>query len=83
MLGGLLFGFWRLAEIITLIPVIGMLVCIHLIFWSTRTKYLTGIFRPRLQSEQPAYAFLHPCPLHRLDPCLRMGHCDTRPPGLH
>jgi hypothetical protein len=26
MLGGLLFGFWRLAEIITLIPVIGMLV---------------------------------------------------------
>jgi len=25
MLGGLLFGFWRLAEIVTLIPVIGML----------------------------------------------------------
>jgi len=26
MLGGLLFGFWRVFEIITLIPVIGMLV---------------------------------------------------------
>jgi hypothetical protein len=26
MLGGLLFSFWRLAEIVTLIPVIGMLV---------------------------------------------------------
>jgi len=27
MLGGLLFSFWRLAEIVTLIPIIGMLVC--------------------------------------------------------
>jgi len=26
MLGGLLFGFWRVFEIITLIPIIGMLV---------------------------------------------------------
>lgn len=31
MLGGLLFGFWRLAEIITLIPVIGMLVRRYLV----------------------------------------------------
>jgi hypothetical protein len=26
MLGGLLFSFWRIVEIITLIPIIGMLV---------------------------------------------------------
>jgi hypothetical protein len=36
MLGGLLFGFWRLAEIITLIPIIGMLVWQHMD--STRVK---------------------------------------------
>jgi len=32
MLGGFLFGFWRILEIITLIPVIGMLVSLMMNF---------------------------------------------------
>jgi hypothetical protein len=40
MLGGLLFSFWRLAEIVTLIPVIGMLVWHRTSFHSSETNAL-------------------------------------------
>lgn len=77
MLGGLLFSFWRVFEIITLIPIIGMLVCINP---SARFEPLlthAGMVRQRFQSPQSVDASLDIDVIYRVHLSLRLGACDT------
>ena len=85
MLGGLLFSFWRIFEIVTLIPIIGMLVYQNPApHDKTLTNYSPiGLVRFRLQFAKPPHSILHSRPLHRFHPCLRLGYRDPHPPRLH
>lgn len=67
MIGEVLFIFWRLTEIVFLIPIIGMLVCLVLTLDET-IRILTkrpGLLRQRLPQRQPAHSHLHSRSLHR------------------
>ena len=83
MLGGLLFAFWRIAEIITLIPVIGMLVSALDAHVCRQLLMISGLLCQWIPEQQPADAQLHPCPLHRLRSRLCLGHSYPSATRLH